>query len=413
MSEGSSTATEHQGSVGAFDRRWLLAGAVVLLALVPLTLLGPGTDLDAGVVIRSGRSIVEDQDYVASRPPGAPVHEAAVGLLHRIGGTVATNLGSLAMAALCTWALVTLFRRAGVERPGLAAAVVVANPFFLIAATSTVDFLWALGLVLSAAVLARDRRPVAAGVLAALSIGCRASTLLLVLALLVAEWFDAPEARRRALVIGSIAALGGALLFVPSYLAAGESLAFAQNEFSTSSPLVQLGKYAVKNLYFFGPVGTVVVALTARPVLDALRTWRADWTVRFASVGLVLSQLLFLRFPWKLGHLLPALVCLALLLGVALTTDAAKAPASRRIDRRHLLVALVAAQLLYAVVNVQFVRPDNPNEATGGRLTFAPVWGALVVDVDCREDDTTAWKTNDRPRLEAVWNCAKPWAGGD
>jgi hypothetical protein len=400
MSEGSSTVIERQGPAAPFDRRWLWAGALVLLALVPLTLLGPGTDLDVGVVIRSGRAIVEDQDYVASRPPGAPVHEAAVGLLDRIGGTVATNLGSLAMAVLCTWALVTLLRRAGVERPGLAVAVVVANPFFLIAATSTVDFLWALGLLLTAAVLARDRRPVAAGVLAALAIGCRASTVLLVAAVVLAEWFEEPEARRRACTIGAIAVAGGALLFVPSYLAAGESLAFAQNEFATSSPLVQLGKYAVKNLYFFGPAAAIVLGLAAPPVLDALRRWRADWTVRFAAGGLVLSQLLFLRFPWKLGHLLPTLVCLALLLGIALG------------DRRRLLVALVAAQLLYAVVNVQFVRPDNPNEATGGRLTFAPAWGALVVDVDCREDDTTAWESNDRHRLEAVWNCAKPWAGG-
>jgi hypothetical protein len=401
MSQGSPTAIERQGTVGPFDRRWLWAGAVVLLALVPLTLLGPGTDLDAGVVIRSGRSIIDDQDYVASRPPGAPVHEAAVGLLHRVGGTVATNLGSLAMAGLCVSALVALLRRADVERPGLVVAVVVANPFFLIAATSTVDFPWALGLVLSAAVLARDRRPVPAGALAALSIGCRASTVLLVAALILAEWFEGPEARRRALTIAGIAAAGGALLFVPSYLAAGESLAFAQNEFATSSPLVQLGKLAVKDLYFFGPAAAAVLAFTAPPVLDALKRWRVDWTVRFASAGLVLSQLLFLRFPWKLGHLLPTLACLALLLGVALR------------DRRRLLVALVAAQLLYAVVNVQFVRPDNPNEATGGRLTFTPVWGALVVDVDCREDDTTAWKSNDRPRLEAVWNCAKPWAGGD
>jgi hypothetical protein len=399
MSVGPSTATVRPRATGPFDRRWLVAGAVVLLGLLPLTLLGPGTDLDAGVVIQSGRSLVEDQTYKASRPPGAPVHEAAVGVLERIGGTVATNLGSLAMAALCTWALAALLRRAGVERPGLAVAVVVANPFFLIAATSTVDFLWALALVLAAAVLARDGRPVAAGVLAALSIGCRVGTVALVVALVLAEWSEGPDGRRRALTIGGIAALVGTLLFVPSYLAVGDGLAFAQNEFATSSPLVQVGKYAVKNLYFFGPPAVVVLGFAVSPVISAVRDWRADWVVRFAVTGLVLSQLVFLRFPWKLGHLLPTLVCVALLLGVALR------------DHRRVLVALVVAQLAYAVVNVQFVRPDNPNEATGGRLTVAPAWGALVVDIDCREDDTTAWKTNDQPRLEAVWNCAKPWSG--
>lgn len=397
MSDGTVRATANR-EAARLDRRWLLAGATVVLAVLPLTLLGPGTDLDAGVVIRSGRSLVDDQTYRASRPPGAPVHEAAVGVLEHLGGTVATNLGSLAMALVCTWALVALHRRARVARPALVVAVAVANPFFLIAATSTVDFLWALGFLLAAAVLARDGRPVPAGVLAALAIGCRVGTVALVAALVLAEWFEGPEERRRSVLIGAVAAVGGVLLFLPSYFAAGESLAFAQNEFATGSVFVQLGKFAVKDLYFFGPAAAVVLAVAVPPVLRALRDWRVDWTVRFATTGLVLSQLLFLRFPWKLGHLLPTLVCLVLLLGVALR------------DRPRLLAALVAAQLLYAAVNLQLVRPDNPNDASGGRLTFSPAWGALVVDVDCREGDPDAWRSEDRFRIEAVWNCAKPWS---
>ena len=42
------------------DRRWLVAGVVAAVAVVPLTFLGPGTDLDVGAVIRSGRTIVRD-----------------------------------------------------------------------------------------------------------------------------------------------------------------------------------------------------------------------------------------------------------------------------------------------------------------------------------------------------------------
>jgi hypothetical protein len=397
MSDASMTTSEPPRSVRSLDYRWVVAGVAVLLALLPLTAMGPGTDLDAGVVIRSGRSIVRDHTYIASRPPGAPVHETVVGLLDRLGGTIATNLGSLAMAALFVAALVALLRRAGISRPGLVAAVAVTNPFFLIAATSTVDFLWALALMLSAAVLARDRRPVWAGVLAALAIGCRVGTIVLVIALLLAEWYEGPEERRRALTIGGIAAVGGGLLFVPSWLAADKSLAFAQNQFAMSSPLVQLGKFAVKDFSFFGPFAIVVLAFAVPPVLAAVRRWRVDWTVRFSVTGLVLSQILYLRFPWKLGHLLPTLACLTLLLGVALR------------DRRRLLVALVAAQLLYAVVNVQFVQPDDPNEASGGRLTVSPSWGALVLDTDCRHDHETVWKTFDPARIEAVWNCAQPW----
>ena len=100
-----------------------------------------------------------------------------------------------------------------------------------------------------------------------------------------------------------------------------------------------------------------------------------------------------------MGHLLPLLVCLALWLGVALR------------DRPRLLVALVVAQLLYSVVNLQLLEPDNPNDARGARVVFDLRWGVFVTDIACRADDTGAWKGG-ADRLEGVWNCAKPFGTG-
>ncbi|MEJ7584803.1 MAG: hypothetical protein WKF43_12145 [Acidimicrobiales bacterium] len=371
-------------------------------ASIPLLRLGPGTDLDVGAVIASGRTLVEDQRYRASRPPGAPVHELGVGILHWVGGTFASNAGSLACALGCVIAIAVLLHRGGVPRTGLVAAVMVANPWFLVAATSTVDFLWAMALLLLAAVLVRSRRPGLAGVAAALAIGCRASTAVLVAALVLAEALDEDQdnasGRRRAAVLAGVAAVGGALAYLPSFLASGSSLAFAQNDVPSGSILAQVGRFAVKDLYFFGPFAAVVLLLCLPALWRTLRTWRTDWLVRFCSTGLVASQLLFLRFPWKMGHLLPSLVFAALLLGVALR------------DRPRLLATLVAAQLLYCVVNLQLVEPDRPNAATSGRLTFHPEWGAFVIDTQCRADDPDAWESPGRQRADAVWNCAKPWA---
>jgi hypothetical protein len=195
-----------------------------------------------------------------------------------------------------------------------------------------------------------------------------------------------------------VAVAGALLVFVSSFRASGDSLAFAQNDVPTSSFLVQLGRFAAKDLYLVGPFAAVVLLVCIPSLARVLSRFRVDWIVRFATLGLVVSQLLFLRFPWKMGHLLPSLVFLAILLGVALAT------------RPRLLTALVVAQLLYLVVNVQLVRPDVPNAATSGRLTFDPAWGALVVDTRCRRDDPGAWQSIDPARVDAVWTCAKPWA---
>ncbi len=68
-----------------------------------------------------------------------------------------------------------------------ATLVVATNPWFWIAATSLGDFVWALGLVLAGAVAAHRDHRIVAGLLFGLSIGCRASSGLLVVAWLLAE----------------------------------------------------------------------------------------------------------------------------------------------------------------------------------------------------------------------------------
>jgi hypothetical protein len=387
------------------DRRWVAAGIAVVVAVVPMAFLGPGTDLDVGAVIRSGRSIVRDGTYLPSRAPGAPVHETAVGVLEWAGRTVGPNLGSLAAAVALVVVLGALLRREGVRRVELSLAVVVANPWFLVAATSTVDFLWALALWAGAALVLRTRPTwggaVGAGVLAGLAVGCRSSTAFLVLGLVVVHALEPSRADRlRALVAAAASGVVGLALYIPSYRAADSSLAFAQNDVPTSSLFVQVGRFLVKDLYFVGPFAAVVLLLCLSAFGRVLLRWRADWLVRLGLVTVLVSQVLFLRFPWKMGHLLPTLVGLALLL--------ARALADR--DRPRLLVALVVAQLLYGAVNVTLIEPDNPNAATGGQLTFEPAWGALVTDVRCRAEDPDAWEGPGVDRLNAVWDCAKPWA---
>jgi hypothetical protein len=199
-------------------------------------------------------------------------------------------------------------------------------------------------------------------------------------------------------VLAAVTSAVGLALFVPAFLSADSSLAFAQNDVPSSSLPVQAGRFLAKDLYLIGPLAAVVLLLCLPAVARALGRWRGDWLVRVGLVTVVISQLLFLRFPWKVGHALPTLVGLALVLARALG------------DRPRLLAALVAAQLLSGAVSVQLLAPDTPNAATGGRLTFAPRWGVLVVDTQCRLDDPDAWEGPGIDRLHAVWDCAKPWA---
>jgi hypothetical protein len=284
-------------------------------------------------------------------------------------------------------------------------ALVAANPWFVIAATSTADYVFALLFVVYAALALRSGRPVLAGVLAAAAMGTRIGSGALLLAMFLAELTEARsddrpqrEAFRRVGIAGVVAGALTVLLFVPAYLSAG-GLSFAENDFSTSSPIVQLGRALVKDLILLGPVASLVLLAAVPALLAALQRWHTSWLVRFATVGLVISQILFVRFPWKLPHLLPTLLCLAILLAVALE------------DRARLLVALVVLQLVYGVVRVDVIRPDNPNEATGGRPTLGVGWGPVVTDWQCRREHPRAYEGRQKVEVEAAWDCAKPFGG--
>jgi MFS superfamily sulfate permease-like transporter len=159
-----------------------LVGAALVAVAIPQLVLGPGTDLDVGAVFASGRLIIHG-DYRPSRPPGAPVHEAIVGVLDRVGGTTLSNVATLIAALAVVAAVTELARRAHLPRPFLVAAVVVANPWFIVAATSTVDFPMALAFLLWGAIaLQRGRDGLAVcmallGVLAGIGIAVALSIL--------------------------------------------------------------------------------------------------------------------------------------------------------------------------------------------------------------------------------------------
>lgn len=404
-------------------RWWVVGGVLAAVGAVPLLVSGPGNDLDVANNFRSGRSIARHLSYVPSRSPGAPVHETIVGVLDLLGGPLLTNLASLVAAVVLLVSLDRLLRREGVRAGGRwAVALVAANPWFVIAATSTADYLFALAFVVLAAHAVRSRRPVLAGLLAAAAMGCRIGSAALIVALLLAELADDGDpartepdrvgdetsrqaSRDRSATVRSLAttvAVAGVAtvaLFIPAFFAAG-GISFAENDFSTSSPLVQLGRAAVKDVTLLGPIASVVALLTVPALLSLLKRWRTTWLVRFAVVGFVLSQIIFIRFPWKMPHLLPCLLCGAILLGAAL--DA----------RPKLLVALVVLQLVFCVVGVELIRPDDPNAAKSGQLHPHVGWGPVVVDFQCRREHRNAYRGRQKVEVEAAWNCARPFGGG-
>lgn len=407
------------------DRRWWrmtsqrLALSCGLLYL-PFTVLGYGTDVDITNVLRSGESLLDGR-YRYSRPPGALPYEALVGVLDRVGGPTAVNLASTvaAVAVLCLLGRI-IGDELGDRRARMAVLVVGTQPWFWLAATSLGDYLFALALLLAGVLAARHDRRVVAGLAFATAVAFRSSTAFLVWGYLFAELVGsrgglvgaprtAPGSRwRDVLVTGIVTGAAGLAWFVPSWLSVGRTSAFLVNEFETTGFVAMVGRWGVKNIAFFGVFGLLVLVVLVPVLLDGLRLARSSVLVRFAVLAAAAAEVLFLRFPWKPVHLLPVLVCLAVLLA-----------ASPRTRTWH-VGALVTAQLLLAFVSITVAEPDITNAATTGRLHLGTAWGVVVNDVDCRTDPPYGdggWPDLDTPAADYaaidVFTCqARSWRPG-
>jgi hypothetical protein len=355
-----------------------IAAALALAALyLPALFLGYGTDIDVANVLRAGDSALTG-DYEISRGPGAVVHETGTALLDAVGGSVLVNLVSLAFAALAVWSIQQILRDDGARWPGWIALLLATNPWFWIAATSLGDFVWALGLSLAAVHAARREHRLAAGLLFGLAIGCRASSVLLAAAWLLAERTGRPDQRppwsatlRTAAVLGLV----GALCFVPPWLSSDRTLDFLEGQLEFVGVGIHLGRWAVKNAAVIGVPAALVLLVGVRRLLGALARWTASPVVRFSVFAIVAMELLFFRLPFKPLHLLPVVAAGVLLAG-----------ASPLVTKRWLL-ALAAAQVLGAFVGTTIAEPDVPHAARSGQVRLGLIEGTLLNEVRCRLDD--------------------------
>jgi len=346
-----------------------LVGIVAVVTL-PILWMGYGTDIDVHNVLRVAPQLRE-LDYHPSRTPGVPVFEAIAAAFEPVGGHLLLNLLSAIAAGATVVGLARLVRAWGHGNGDLVALALFASPLTIIAATSLVDFIWALVFFVWAANAHLKDRTWLAGVLFALSIGCRLSSGFLIVAFLVADAWD-PVHRRRALRTGALALPLGALLFVPSWLAYDRTLEFLHNEEGFQSFGNNLGRFAYKSYSAVGIVAVAVVLVAVPALWAALRRWRDDPMLRFAALGFVGSEALYFVMPWKMAHLLPSL--LTMLLWIA---------ASRMNQRRYLWV-LVGALALNGIVSFRLMTPNETDVSSGGSFDPTLGLGLLLNDIDCR-----------------------------
>lgn len=296
----------------------LALGALVAAGRLPFLGPGYGLDPDAWRVADAARTIADTGRYAASRPPGYPVHEIVSSLAIDAGPLGLCGLTAL-LSVVAALALADLVRtRTSLESRRASLAAAAAGIAFayapIVAANSVValDYLWAcafLALSLRAAVRGGS---IATGLWLGVAAGCRLTsllalpTLLLCLAGPTREW----RARRGdVLRAGLASAISATLCFAPAIWLRGAKLGTiaetpegGAQRLLFDAPVAMLGSLGASGL-------AIVLLLSALRRGDAATTLPAGLGLgRAMLLGIALHALLFARFPFEFGYLIPAVL---------------------------------------------------------------------------------------------------------
>lgn len=357
---------------------------LLLLCILPLCFFGFGTDNDTYAVLTCGYSTWHLHIPATSRAPGYWTYEAIVYVLVRLGGAVLTNLGSLTMAAMLVWRFLVWATRLGVPHRALMTATLIAAPPFVIAATSTDDYLWSLLFLVLGGEAIVGGRLIAAAVLSTIAIAIRGANAPVVAGGFIAAvaydvWTHRAFTKSSAKLAASALATAilAAAAFYPSYRLVGNTLDFLRASGDVPelySGWLRLGKFAYKAHETVGPAALPVIGIAAARYLRDRRAAGSDVPCEkqlvFLSTGYLLANLLlFLRYPIEYFYLLPALFYFLLLTGTTLFAQS-----------RRLALALFITVLSADLVLPTFVAPNAPGHSTGARLHIGIEPGLVLAD---------------------------------
>ncbi len=355
-------------------RQWVLGLAFLLY--LPLIFLGYGSDVDTFRVLDAGRNFMATADYVPSRRPGYLVYELAAYVLDRLGGSVLSNLGTLFWALAALACFLRICRRHKIQNSELLALIFAIHPVFWYNATVSIDYIWALGMLLVGFDLLEQHRFYWAGLALGLAVGCRLSSVIVVAGLLTYAWLAFPKRRFQAVVMGGMAGLLGGLAYILPWDFAEWRASFWTLSIGSPAlwtPTMQMGRFVYKNLYFWGLPAALFMALI---VLLGISRFRLKGRVHLLLMGLAASvvfgyEILFFRFPIEVEYLLPVLPFIILLVGI-------NAPS------RTWLRLLLVLVLSYNLVTVNLARPNNAGQASSAVLGVWIEPGYLLQEIRSR-----------------------------
>lgn len=304
----------------------ILFVVVVILVFVtrlPFVDAGYGYEADSWRVANAAKEIAETGEYTASRPPGYPVQEIACSLIVG-GGAIALNSASALLCAIAAGFFVLSVKALGFRNYFIAALALAFTPILYVCSVSSKDYPWALAFIMASMYFVILRKPLFAGILLGLGIGCRLSSALVypVFFLMLLKEGGIKGNLKDILKFSSGTLFLGMLSYVPVALRYGLGFFEIPSVYLENPPGADFIIHGA-TVGVWGRIGfwaillaialVVIRLIITRSVIPVPATGRRYDTIAWI-VAVCLYVALFIRLPQQSGYLIPAIPFVILLL---------------------------------------------------------------------------------------------------
>lgn len=357
------------------DKKYVVVMALALIAYLPLTFLGFGSDLDSSYVYTTSQHLLKYHQYIPSRSPGYFVHEALSSFLIYFAGSLGSNIGTLFMSLITIYCFLKICDYYKIKNNMLLSLGIILHPVYWVNSTSTIDYIWAIGFFFIGYYCFLIKKAPISIFFFSLAIGCRLSSIILIAIICLVY----PKDMKRSILLLLTSSLAGSVFYLPSFFAAGNKFGFLTFSTGDWTPYEFLVRFIYKNIYFWGLLATFFTPALIINLKKIKLTYSNHRDPIIISLLVLVSyELLFLKVPLELGYLLPILPFVFICLGIFFE------------KQKMLIIIFIILIFSYSIISLNFIKYNDKKNAKNvldvknGLATFLLEPGYLIKDINSR-----------------------------
>ncbi len=354
---------------------WFFIGMFTLYLLVGL--IGYGNDNDSYLIIRAGQHSINHLEYRASRGQGALIPEIFIGLTSQYGGHIFANTLS-AMLGVATLLVYFSLLMKKFEKPiaFLVTVLVALNPYFFIAASSSMDYIYSLFFIVVAIYYFSKHKINLATLFLAFGVSARFSNVLIAVSIWIFALIVNRNLWQHFLKAGLVGMFAVVLLFFPVYKQSNYTFQFLTYAIGDWNRLEYAARFFYKNVYLFGLLPFLLI--TGSILVYLFRSDKKISLLEFMGIIIViLQEILFLKIPLEISYLLPIVLVVYPIFVISTSF------------RKSIVVFLILLTGVYNLINLDILQPvydERGTTAIDAQVGLFLEAGPLLSDISRRVD---------------------------